>query len=518
MKYLIIILFPLSLLYGQVIHTMDFNRFTQYEIDDFITYAPASYITSIDVGERYIYFGTEKGGILRYNAYENLWEYPFTTSNGLRNNHIIRVVYCYEDNILENWRSNVLYALTGEGIDEYDPGIDYWRPSAARNLPPRRNPDPQEINSYLQNPDYLFPAFYRPSNSEFPNFFANRPLMYQPPDKVSDEENRIYRLTDRVMDSWRTLWVGSSGLGVAKCDPQTLDMNFLRQSLPNISPRYIYLDEKSAWVGGIRLRKKPAGLCRWNFEDDKWDYFNARFLNGFDNDNITAITANRSYVFLGTYNGLTLFRKKKGRFKTFRINDGLSGDHINHLLMFKKTLYIATEYGLDILDKPYKLLKDPDDPDLNGIAIKQLAAEDSTILMATNSGLYRYFPETDEIEFVNISAALPDVRFTAVNVNNDTIWTAGSYGIMFYAPKEDRWISFTQIPFYLDGRVNDIDFTFGSVWFATDSGLLEYDLEKNFWYLFTTKDGLSANNVYNIFIDYDEMWLSTGRGVTIFRY
>jgi len=63
--FVIIFLYLPLLLKGQVIHTMDFDRFTHYEIDDFITYAPATHITSIDVGERYIYIGTANGGILR---------------------------------------------------------------------------------------------------------------------------------------------------------------------------------------------------------------------------------------------------------------------------------------------------------------------------------------------------------------------------------------------------------------------------------------------------------------------
>ena len=63
----------------QVIHKLYFDRFTHYEGDDWVTYAPASYITSIDIGDDYVYFGTESGGILRYHLFDRFWDYPFTS-------------------------------------------------------------------------------------------------------------------------------------------------------------------------------------------------------------------------------------------------------------------------------------------------------------------------------------------------------------------------------------------------------------------------------------------------------
>jgi len=70
--FIVIFLAVNTILFGQVINRMQFDRFTHYRGDDWITYAPARFITSIDIGDDYVYFGTRNGGILRYHMYDNV--------------------------------------------------------------------------------------------------------------------------------------------------------------------------------------------------------------------------------------------------------------------------------------------------------------------------------------------------------------------------------------------------------------------------------------------------------------
>ena len=93
MKFFSIFILLSQICISQIIHKMSFDRFTHYDPDDWITYAYSNHITSVDVGVEFIYFGTSKGGILRYNFFDEKWAFPQTTSNGLSSNKIIRVVY-----------------------------------------------------------------------------------------------------------------------------------------------------------------------------------------------------------------------------------------------------------------------------------------------------------------------------------------------------------------------------------------------------------------------------------------
>ena len=78
---------------AQSIQQIYFDRFTHYTIDDWITYAPATNITAVEIGDDYVYFGTRSGGILRYHLFDDYWDFPFTTSSGLRSNTILSLSY-----------------------------------------------------------------------------------------------------------------------------------------------------------------------------------------------------------------------------------------------------------------------------------------------------------------------------------------------------------------------------------------------------------------------------------------
>ena len=118
---IVFFLLAINISHAQIVHRLEADRFTHYRIDDWVSYAPALSITSIDIDPDYIYFGTTSGGILRYDKYANEWHYPYTTSSGLRSNQIYRVVYSAVDGFL--------YAQTPAGIDVFMPAEKFWRPS-----------------------------------------------------------------------------------------------------------------------------------------------------------------------------------------------------------------------------------------------------------------------------------------------------------------------------------------------------------------------------------------------------
>ena len=163
-------LFVLAVLWGllcslsnaQLIERQQFDRFSHYQLDDWISYAPASDITSIDVGEEYVYFGSRRGGVLRYHLYDQVWDYPLTTSNGLRSNRIQKISYQFED--------NTLYIKTPSGIDAYTVSFGYAQPAALNVLPPQRQPEEEAMQFYRQQSEANCPQLYRPSNREVPGF------------------------------------------------------------------------------------------------------------------------------------------------------------------------------------------------------------------------------------------------------------------------------------------------------------------------------------------------------------
>ncbi|MBN1407328.1 MAG: hypothetical protein JW956_06055 [Calditrichaceae bacterium] len=501
----------ITLVEAQIVHKMTFTRFHHYELNDWVTYAPALDITSISIGEEYIYFGTRYGGILRYHIYDNFWDEPFTTSSGLKNNNIIEVVY--------DARNNKVYAETPEGTNVFNTAFNYWEFLNSNPMPSQRTPPQAEIDEYLQNGNYRFPEFYRPQIKELPDFFTNIKYIFRPPAEILDQYNRIFTLNNNiVVDRRRNLWLGTNGLGVAKASLDDYNLSFYRKSISNIMPRDLYFDKNEIWIAGLSTGNGPAGINYWNYNTDQWNYYEERYLTGLYNDDCHTVTGNKQFIFWGSEEGLIRFDKKKGEWKTFTTGDGLEANKINHLYKFGKNIFIATDEGFNWIKPDYNRIEESKNSMLDNVPVYRIASSKNLLYLATKNGIYTYNSEKDQIRFFKTRSTTMDLYISAININNNTLWIAGKYGISKYNQEKDSWQSFPGISNVIKGDFHTISFTKGNVWFATDNGLLKYDIKRDFWYLYTMEDGLADNHVYSITPDNEDLWLCTKKGICIFRW
>ncbi len=273
---------------AQVVQTFKGDRSTHYRPDDWVSYASALDISSIDIDNDYIYFGSRNGGILRYEKYRNYWDTPFTTSNGLRSNNIFELVYNQDD--------GKLYARTNRGIDEYWPSDRWWRPSSRSTMPPGLQPRTEELQGIKKGQNNRFPPYFRPSNSYLPDFFTDISLMYVPNGILYDRENRQFSLTDRVTDDRQRLWIGTNGLGPLLGELYSRRLEKMTQSISNIAPRDVYITGNDIWIGGERRQGQIGGITRWNRQYDNWEYFEAPFIPAMYKDDVYAICGNAKFV------------------------------------------------------------------------------------------------------------------------------------------------------------------------------------------------------------------------------
>ena len=495
---------------AQVVHTFKGDRYTHYRPDDWISYLNALDITSVDIGEDHIYFGSLNGGILRYEKYRNHWDDPMTTSNGLSSNRIYDLVYNPED--------GKLYARTDRGIDEYWFSDRWWRPSSRANLPPGRQPKPEELKGVVKGKDYYFPPYFRPSNSFLPDFFTDVSLMYTPDGTIYDQQNRQFSLTDRIADDRQRLWIGTNGMGPLLGELFSRRLESMPQSIPNIAPRDMYLTEDELWTGGIRTRGQIGGITRWDRQADKWEYFEAPFISSMYKDNVLAVSGGDGFVGFATSYGVLLYDLNKDKWQTFTVMDGLEGDLVFDVLVKDSTLYCASEYGINWIDLRSMRVYEPRETILDHVPVYQLAVENELIWAATRFGLYRIDLYDGSITFIASRAGVVDYDLRAVEIVNNEIWCAGTGGISFWNRETDAWYSFPNLDF--KGTYRDILATKNSIWFATDRGLLKYDRKQEYWRLFTEKDGLVNDDVYHLELDpvSNRLWLSTETGLSSFRW
>ncbi len=505
--FLICILLP-TILSAQVIQYLTADRFTHYAYDDWISYAPALNITSIDMDDNYVYFASSLGGILRYDKYQNIWDYPFTTSNGLRSNRIKLVIYSAED--------LMLYAVSRRGIDTYNPAERFWRPARQNTIPPRIEPAAVELEGIEPGKNSRFPPNFRPTNSYLPNFFTNINLNYQPDGVIYDSNNRDFKLTDRIVDSWQRLWIGSNGLGPLKADLYTWRLESLPQSLPFISPRDIFLWADQIWIGGLNKGRGIGGITLWNTVDNSWQYFEAQYIPQLYKDDVIAMDGNKNDIVCATIDGVAIFIPNKNKWLTLNSQAGLEGDRINDVLVFGDTVYVATEFGFNWINLNSMKVYESSQTILDHVWINQLAYKDSLVWAATRFGLYSIDINKDIIINHPSHAAMIDYDLTAIEAVADEIWMANKNGIAYWDQRQDEWHSFSNLDLVF--LVRDITYTENCIWFATDKGLLKYDRTRNYWRMYTEKDGLISQDTYHLDPQNEYLWITTSEGITRFRW
>ena len=498
----------INIIQAQIIHYSTADRSSYFSLTDWVSYATALDITSIDFDNDYIYFASLDGGILRYDKYDNRWESPFTTSSGLRSNRILKIVYNQDDGFL--------YAQSPRGIDVFKTAEKFWRPAIPQAMPPRQQSVYGDWSGSAQD-RYRFPPGYRPANSELPDFFTPFSLIYHLGGYVYDRENRQFNFTDRVVDSWRRLWIGTDGLGPMLAELDHIYLNSMRHSIPDISPRDLYIDGTNIWIGGLRRGNAPAGISFWNRDKGEWQYFEAPFLPHLYSDDVLSVSGNSSYIVFATTHGISLFNKKKKIWKSFDSRLGLESDRVLDVLAFQHRIYITTQYGLNWLNLSSMEIEEPPESGLDNVYIHQLAEDGESVWAATRLGLYQINIETDQISFIASRAVLPDYDLKAVEIVDEEIWIANREGIAFWDRKTDKWMSFPGLN--LQAEIRDIAHTNrNTIWFATSAGLLKYDRKRDYWRMYTTDDGLISNDTYHLDPEEKHIWITTGEGVTAFRW
>jgi ligand-binding sensor domain-containing protein len=500
---------------SQVVNRLSGDRFTHYRYDDWLSYATALDITSIDIDESYIYFGSLGGGILRYDKYENHWEYPFTSSNGLRSNIINEVVY--------NPQDGFLYASTPAGIDVYKPAEKFWQPSGSTRMPPHRQSQ-QSLNSAITPRDnQRFPPYSRPSNNQLPDFFTDITLTYQLGGGLLDQYNREFRLTDRIVDSWQRVWFGTNGLGPLMADLFHVWLEPESQSIPHIAPRDVFVTEDFMWIGGLQNGSEIAGITYWDRRNDHWTYYEAQFIPQLYKDDVYAIAANDRYALFATIHGLAVYNRKKDIWKTLSIQHGLNGDKVFDVQLSGNTAYVGTEFGFNWVDLTSMKVYESPETTLDNVHIYQLAVDTPVVWAATRFGLYSINMKNEKIEFYEVRAGIIDYDMRAVEKFGTQIWVATDAGkIAYWDQKKDEWHSYPDLilqqKYTFQPHIRDIATTQNAVWFATDKGLLKYDTKRNYWRIFTEEDGLISDNTFHVDPEGNYLWISCDAGITRFRW
>lgn len=502
MKTFLFLLILTQLAAGQNINKISFDRFSHYNPDDWITYAYSNHITSIDIGNYHIFFGTSNGGILRYNFFDEEWYYPLTSSTGLSSNSIESL---YFDRNL-----NELIAYTETGTDIYNDSFGFWRPYSGLIANKNNTGSAKIINS--------FEPFSRPPIKDWPVFFPEENYNILTDGTFYNPENEEFKILDRLVDEWKRLWFATNGSGIGIVNLNSYTIEFKKQSISAIFPRDIYVDNDNIWIAGYPFDFKNRGITYWDYSLDQWQYFKSGSEYEIFSDNISVIEGLGSFVFFGSDQGLIMYNAETKKWNSLRNLSFIKGDEIIDLYTLSNQLYIATINGAFRYNPFEKTIEKIATSYIDQTRVNCLSASDSLLFIGTNYGIFSYQPEMDKSMLLKSTAAIADNFIDALEYGENKLWFAGRNGIGYHDFTDGSWKSFPGLNYSLRTKFNDIVISKNLVWFATEDGLLKYNTDMDNWYLYTIKDGLAHNSVNRIELDGAYMWLATKKGITLFRW
>lgn len=166
------------------------------------------------------------------------------------------------------------------------------------------------------------------------------------PDNLNSLSNEDVR--DILILNDTTVWIATNGGGVNKLNPETKRFIHFREgednALVNDWCLKLFMDSKGyLWIGTYN------GLSIYNPESDTFkNYSQNHNFGGLSNSWVYNFAEDKAgNVWVGTANGLNLFNRENGLFTTVRSSEGLPSEVINGILLDNnENLWISTNSGI----------------------------------------------------------------------------------------------------------------------------------------------------------------------------
>ena len=506
-------------------------------------------MTSIAVGDQYVYFGTLQSGIIRYDQFRNQWDSPWTTSNGLADNEILAVAYDFD--------TGFLWCATHTAICYYHPTAHRWRNyfkdeiglpvfdevesigiTSDKILFKTRNGLVLEAYKYggvvllaNANIDFFNPAgnikwFGKmvQNRKQFPQFFMSNGYLFDIQGMVEDFHHRQARVSAYVGDNWGNLWIGTWGLGAGKGDLHTFRLEMLNFGLTNLSVAAMNFYHDVLWIGGTKSFDSNQGITAWDLRREIWRYYEDRYTSDLDSDIVNSITVDGDMVWFSTNHGVSLYSYEKGNWKTYDNFDGLSDNRVFDIVVDNSSIWVATANGIDriskkSLSKKDSLVIEPINPgSLRIIKVFDLELMENLLWAGTDRGIYVYDTHKKKGGYSDEIGGPVSQIVTSISRYEDELWFGTLEGIEVYDVSKREWLGVPEARLFPNTAINRILASEEAVWAATNKGIMKFNRKNKTWRTFNTEDGLLDNRVNALLLDGDYLWIGTDSGVTQFYW
>ena len=463
------------------------------------TFRDFRHVTSIVANQRYVYIATQKG-IARYDKLKELWEVPPTKTPFPEKIGVIG---------FDSYTGEVWFTTPGY-LNRYNPIFEDYK---SFNIPPNI----LTTDSIGISKDFIclakstgikfdklmeewksldsLPKDIRWFPSSYPEDY---PLLAPYYVYVPYELQTQYDMTC-VAEDGQDLWVGTAGYGVYKYNIVNLEVKHYLFGIFCELVDAIWKEGSTIWFAG-------SGITEWNKANTSWKYFSPSKDVGLLSAKVSSVVSNKRFVFFGTDEGLSIYDKSDGTWKTYRTSEGLPNNEITCLYIKEDTLWIGTTRGIAKLVKD-KIVEVPSE--FRKVRINDIAVTPSYLLVATSRGVYTR--SKDGLSQVKDPDELLDFGVTKILVDDDTFYFGTKMGVLAY--NKGEWKRF-KYPVELPSN-NVLSFASDSsnLWVGTNAGVARFDKTTKVWLTYDRINSPISGSVYAMLIDNPYIYFGTKEGV-----
>ena len=486
-----LLLFPIA---SALLSNQPLEARFRFDEGDWIAWGDTRTLYDFDIGRNTVYIATVSG-LLRWDRNDESWLYPWYSVPGPLDEAII-LNSCFT--VREDPLTLDLYVRTAGGW--------YLRHQASQRW------------SKVSPPEGGLARRLRLDrrNHAQPGLGVLTPHLY-----LLDHENKllfrylawpfvggIYDNRDHYFFAWNGFGVGIQGKY-----SQVLE---LFPGGPG-SATALAVTSEEIWCAST-LDRDSGWLWRRKRSEDGWKFFHPDLEWGLEPAEVNRIrVGDNGTVWLATTEGLAFSSGNSWRW--LRKKDGLPRREIHDIAPFVRGAWLATEFGLAMVDESSGLIQRPEE-DINPVPFRgrfnKLAADRDTLWAAGPGLLMRYDKDKLWREIAGPPTIAVATYPTALYAHNGVLAVGDEQGFA-WCFQDGSWhqaFSFN----WRDGIVLSIAFHRNYFWLGTDRGLVKYDPALGDAVVYTAKDGLVGSAVFEIFPEGDWLWLGTDAALVRFRW
>ncbi len=240
-------------------------------------------------------------------------------------------------------------------------------------------------------------------------------------------------------------------------------------------------------------------------------------------NHVTVILPDLDRIWFGTHfygfkgGGISYYQPhRQPQWKVFNTNNGRAKKIVS-MALDGETLWVGSEKGLNVLDKKSETWRQffSIQEGLSGNFINTILVQSESLWIGTNGGISRLLKGRKGFKNYSQREGVGETDIRSLIKVKNRIWAGESGGgLLEYEPQEDRWTRIESKDPLKNGGINSMAVIKGRIFICRENGVSVFDLQTKRWDSFTTSDGLLSNMVLCATEDRDGVWFGTDRGAS----